>query len=152
LWSASRNDQGSTILFEDRETGTLIGYITWRIRRVRLPPSHKQHRVIEMHYIGLVPAYQSLKTTSGESIASQMFATAEAEARKHPKVLKRPDMRTVLEVEVGNDKARDVYLKRWEFELLGTRTAEGTERTYEVLSRAAPEEEAEDVEGQAPAT
>jgi ribosomal protein S18 acetylase RimI-like enzyme len=130
-------------LFEDRETGTLVGYVTWRIRKVRLPPSHKQHRVIELHYIGLVPAYQGMKTTTGESIASQMFATAEAAARCHPQAMKRPDMRTVLEVEVGNDKARDIYIKRWQFELLGPRTAEGTGRTYEVLSRAAPSDDDE---------
>jgi ribosomal protein S18 acetylase RimI-like enzyme len=123
------------------ETDEIVGYATWRIRKIRLPPSNKQHQVIELHYIGVIPAYQGKETTGGESVASQIFATAEAAARADPKAKKKPHIQTVLEVEVGNEHARDVYTKRWDFEFLGYRTAPGTDRRYEVMSRAAPADE-----------
>lgn len=112
-----------------------MGYVTWRIRKIRLPHDNKQRRVIELHYLGVATEYREEKCSTGESIASQMFATMEAEARAHPKA--KPDMPIVLEVEVGNDHARGVYVKRWEFEHLGFRVVPGTDREYEVLSRAA---------------
>ena len=64
-----------------------------------------------------------------------MFATMEPQARAHPKA--KEDMPVVLEVEVGNDHARGVYVERREFEHLGFREPPGTDRRYEVLSRAA---------------
>ncbi len=63
-----------------------------------------------------------------------MFATMESVARASPKA--RSDMPVVLEVEVGNDHAREVYLY-WGFEYLGPREAPGTGRRYEVLMRSA---------------
>jgi hypothetical protein len=137
LWAEEdEHNRGHTILFEDEDTGDLVGYATWRIRKIRLPPDHKQHRVIELHYLGIVSKYQGEKCATGESVASQIFATMEQQARGHKRA--KHDMPIVLEVEVGNDHARDVYLY-WEFEVIGPREAAGTGRRYEVLSRAATE-------------
>jgi hypothetical protein len=119
------------------------------VRKIRLPHDNKQHRVIEFHYIGVASGYQGEKCVKEdqddpeESVATRMFATAEAAARAHPKA--RADMPIVLEVEVGNDHAREVYVERWHFELLGRREP-ASGRQYEVLARAPTE-----IEGDAPA-
>jgi ribosomal protein S18 acetylase RimI-like enzyme len=89
--------------------------------------------VIELHYFGVAAGYQ------GQGCASDMFGEMERQARAHPKA--RPDMPIVLEVEVGNTHAREIY-DRWDFVYLGPRTAEGTDRHYEVLARSASEDEA----------
>ena len=136
LWTEAPHDRGHTIVFTDGDTGALVGYITWRIRKLRLPHDNKQRKVIEMHYIGVVVAYRGEKSTGGESIASQMFATAEAAARADSKA--RPDMPVVLEVEAENAHAREVYVERWGFEPLGFREP-ASGRRYEVLARAASE-------------
>ena len=125
-----------------------MGYATWRIRKLRLPHDNKQRRVIELHYFGVVPDYQGKKCTSGESVASQMFATAEAAARAHRKA--RPDMPVVLEVEVENNHAREVYVERWGFGHLGFREVGDTGRRYELLARAATADEDIEQADQAP--
>jgi ribosomal protein S18 acetylase RimI-like enzyme len=136
LWTEAPHNRGHTIIFSDGDTGALVGYVTWRIRKLRLPHDNRQRKVIEMHYIGVVPPYRGEKSTGGESIASQMFATAETAARADSKA--RPDMPVVLEVEVENAHAREVYVEGWGFESLGFREpANG--RRYEVLARAATE-------------
>jgi ribosomal protein S18 acetylase RimI-like enzyme len=136
LWAETAHNRGETIIFSDADTDAFVGYVTWRLRKLRLPHDDKQRRVIELHYLGIVPAYRGQKCAAGESIASQMFATAEAAARSHSKA--RPDMPVVLEVEVENDHARAVYVDRWEFESLGFREPYNGRR-YEVLWRAASE-------------
>jgi ribosomal protein S18 acetylase RimI-like enzyme len=136
LWLETPHDRGHTIIFSDAGTGVDVGYVTWRIRKLRLPHDNKQRKVIELHYIGIVPDYRGEKCTGGESVASQMFATAEAAARADTKA--RPDMPVVLEVEVENTHAREVYVEGWGFEHLGFRKPTG-DRRYEVLARAATE-------------
>jgi len=141
LWTESPHDRGHTVLFSDADTNALVGYVTWRIRKLRLPHDNKQRKVIELHYLGIVPEYRGEKCTGGESVASQMFATAEATARADSKA--RPDMPVILEVEVENTHAREVYVEGWGFESLGFREPSGGRR-YEVLARAATEPLVED--------
>jgi hypothetical protein len=69
-----------------------------------------------------------------------MFATAEADARKHPKAV--PNMPFRIDVDDGNSHARDVYA-HWGFETCGWETSK-TGRRYELMWRPPVEDDNSD--------
>jgi hypothetical protein len=108
---------------------------------LRIPDQdNKQRKVILLMWLGVDRRFRGRDCDDGARIASKIFATTENEARASPKA--RPDMPVALEVEVGNDHAREVYA-HWEFEYVGQRDAKGTDRKYEVMLRSATASEPE---------
>jgi hypothetical protein len=66
-----------------------------------------------IHLMGIAPAYQRQQSIQGCSLASEMFATAEAEAIEHEKG--NAEMPFRIDVDKANTRAREIY-EHWGFE------------------------------------
>jgi hypothetical protein len=90
-------------------------------------------------YVGVValmavaPAYQGEKTVEGPSVATTIVARAEQLMREHEKGSDQMPLR--IDVNVGNDHAREIYINRWGFTHWKWRPDPPAEPAYEVLIR-----------------
>lgn len=127
-------DRGETLLFTDGANGALVGYATWRFRRLRVREGEPKRHVAQVHYMGIDRVYQHRPAAGGGSVATRVFATVEREILDHGG--HKDAMPFVIEVEVGNEHARAVYV-HWGFEHARFETSK-TGRSYERLWRPPP--------------
>ncbi len=136
-----------TLLFFDRGQDdhdggpVLVGFVAWCLRKERV---HGPKEYVGLfHLIFVAPAYRGEKTIQGPSIVSTMFATAEKVMQERGKAVMQEhgkpldDMPLRIDVNVGNDHARNIYTKRWGFKHWKWRPKPPAEPKYEVLLREA---------------
>ena len=143
MWKAAPQERGETILFFDRQSGALVGYVSWRFRREAVLDDESKRWSVEIHFMGIAAGYQHTPSDQGCSVATVMFETAlnasnEAMAKRTGKKRAKGPMPTLIDAEVGNEWALGVYKHRWGFQHRRFRSSE-TGRVYEELWRPPPE-------------
>jgi ribosomal protein S18 acetylase RimI-like enzyme len=102
---------GGTLVFFDDETGVLVGFVAWRLRKEKV--RGRKEVMGQIHLMGIIPAYQGKQSVHGRSLASEMFATAEKDAIEHEKG--SDDMPFRIDADNNNVRAREIY-EHWGFE------------------------------------
>ena len=103
----------------------------------RKPLTHRWIQAKE--YVGLIQllgvalAYRGQKTTEGPSVARAIVARAEQAMREHEKG--NDEMPLRIDVNVGNDRARSIYVDSWGFAHWKWRPEPPAQAEYEVLIR-----------------
>ena len=105
-----------TIVFFDCDADAsgipvVVGFVQWKLRKERV--EGPKEYVGEIALMFIAPSYRGQKTTQGPSIASTMLATAEAAIRVLPDTTDDTPLR--IDVNIGNDYARGIYVNHWGF-------------------------------------
>jgi ribosomal protein S18 acetylase RimI-like enzyme len=125
-----------TLLGFDRESGTLAGFLAWRLRRESV--RGQKEIVGEIWFLAVAEDYQHRACTAGHNVATMLFVTAEAVMREEE--MTEDDMPLTIEVDVDNE-ARDVYVDGWGFEHWKWKDGLGGEHVAERLWRPATEQD-----------